>query len=206
MSHSCTCPFNGTLCKHEVALLLEIQDSLASGRSLTPSLQGTLFESDPDSASDSYKLCGVELTAKEMFLLGALACSGFESLSYLRYIPAYAAKGMKISAQERSSCLSSLYTKGFITRTFRSWGGAEYALKSELCLDVLKDIIENHPNWLKFFKEELHPAPKEEYLVEVVEVLLGKRETIETEWLDSAFDDKDNNYIGKVINQIVLRD
>ena len=28
VSHSCTCPFNGTLCKHEVALLLEIKDSL----------------------------------------------------------------------------------------------------------------------------------------------------------------------------------
>ena len=82
VSHSCTCPFNGTLCKHEVALLLKIKDSLTSGRSLIPSSQGTLFESDPDSASDSYKLCGVELTAKEMFLLGALACSGFESLTY----------------------------------------------------------------------------------------------------------------------------
>ena len=206
VSHSCTCPFNGTLCKHEVALLLKIKDSLTSGRSLIPSSQGTLFESDPDSASDSYKLCGVELTAKEMFLLGALACSGFESLSYLRYIPAYAAKGMKISAQERSACLSSLYTKGFLTRTFRSWGGAEYALKSELCIDVLKEIIENHPNWLKFFKEELHPAPKEEYLVEVVEVLLGKRETIEQELTDFNFKEEDKQYIFNVINHIVVRE
>ena len=204
VSHSCTCPYNGTLCKHEVALLLAIKDSLTSGRSLTPSLQGTLFESETDTASDSFKLLGVELTAKEMFMLGVLACSGFESLSYLRYIPAYAAKGMKILAQERSACISSLYTKGFLTRTFSSWGRAEYALKSELCLDVLKDIIENHPNWLRFYKEELHPAPKEEYLVELVEVLLGKRETFETEWLDFAFDDGDNNYICDVINHIVL--
>ena len=188
VSHSCTCPFNGTLCKHEVALLLAIKDSLTSGCSLTPSLQGTLFESATDSASDSFKLLGVELTEKEMFLLGVLSCSGFESISYLRYIPAYAAKGMKISAQERSACMSSLYAKGFLTRTYSSWGRAEYGLKSEFCLDVLKDIIENHPNWLKFYKEELHPAPKEKYLVEVVELLLGKRETFETEWLNFASD------------------
>ena len=87
VSHSCTCPYNGTLCKHEVALLLAIKDSLTSGRSLTPSLQGTLFESETDTASDSFKLLGVELTAKEMFMLGVLACSGFESLSYLPSIP-----------------------------------------------------------------------------------------------------------------------
>ena len=71
---------------------------------------------------------------------------------------------------------------------------------------MLKEIIENHPNWLKFFKEELHPAPKEEYLVEVVEVLLGKRETIEQELTDFNFKEEDKQYIFNVINHIVVRE
>ena len=223
VSHSCTCPYNGNLCKHEVALLLEIKDCLTSGRPLIPSSsvsqgashpslqsqpfsQMTLSGFETDGASDSFHLLGVELTKKELFLLGVLTCSGYKSLSDLRYIPAYAAKGMKITAQERNASMISLSNKGFLTRNRMSWGGSEYTLRSDLCLDVLKEIIENHPNWLNFYRQELHPAPKEEYLVEVVEALLGKRETIEHEWSDFKYENEDENYIYRVINQIVLRE
>ena len=206
VSHSCNCPYSGTLCKHEVALLLTIKARLDSSRDLFPAPDK---ENEEDAAYGSNKavftINGVGLNERELFLLCFIATGGTRNLSRLSYIPVSVGRGLKMTAAERDSILSSLADAGII-RMHKYWSSKEYNVKEEFCYTILKELVSNHDSWLQFFKSSIHLESEVKYLLEVTEVFLGKRKSIENEWPYYQFEQDANRHVDLVLKQVILQE
>ena len=192
VSHNCNCPYSGTLCKHEVALLLAVKDKLSSGTELFPAPAEETKPAPKTPDKPVFTINGISITERELFLLCLLAVGGNNALSKLSYIPVSVGRDFKMTAAERNSILARLVASGLIEEN-RYWNGKSYELNVEFCYPLLKELVSNHDSWLQFFRSSIRIDRREQYLLEVAEVCLGKRSIVEHEWPYYEFD-QSNNY------------
>ena len=198
VSHSCNCPFSGGLCKHEVALLLAVKDKLNSKTDIAPA-------PGPAPAEPVFTINGVSLTERELFLLCLLATGGNNALTKMSYVPVSVGRNLKISATERNSILSRLVASGIINKT-QHWSGTSYEIEEDFCYTILKELVSNHDSWLQYFRSSIYMDKREQYLLEVTEVCLGKRKIVEHEWPYYDFDEENNLYVKYVLKQVILQE
>lgn len=203
VSHNCNCPYSGTLCKHEVALLLAVKDKLSSGTELFPAPAEETKPAPKTPDKPVFTINGISITERELFLLCLLAVGGNNALSKLSYIPVSVGRDFKMTAAERNSILARLVASGLIEEN-RYWNGKSYELNVEFCYPLLKELVSNHDSWLQFFRSSVRIDRREQYLLEVTEVCLGKRTIVENEWPYYEFDQSNNYYVKFVLKQVVL--
>ena len=202
VSHSCDCPFSGTLCKHEVALLLAVKAKLDSA---PITAEKTEESAQSGSGKAICSINGVDLKERELFLLCCLVTGGTSALSRLSYVPVSVGRGLNMKAAERDSILSSLAVSGII-RVRQYWVEKSYFIKEEFCYPIFKELISNHDSWLQFFKSSIHVNREARYIKEVVEVILEKRKSVEYEWPYYEFELEANRNVDIVLKQVILQE
>lgn len=196
VSHECDCPYEGNLCKHEVALLLEIRHKLRPAMRSEP----------PKNPNQIITVDGAGLSEMEFFLLCALECFGYDNLSELSYIPASVHKGWSFTATQRKSLLSSLVQKGFVVSEPGYWHELTYTPRDNRIFAVLKELVSSHPQWLYFFTERHGARRPALYLIQLAEFVTGKRSQLSVVWPYLDFEYNDNYHIDETLKSVLLSD
>ncbi len=211
-SHSCNCPYDGILCKHEVALLMEIRDRLGSdgvsnlfSSGKADKSSGQKFEIPAPGRDSGFELGGMHLSERELFLLCVLVCGGSNSVTKLSYLSSSSFTGKKITASERDSIFSGLVKAGIVSSK-TLWNGKYFSLQARYCYPLLKKLVCDYGHWVDFVIDVIGSSDRERYLVDVARVLLGKKERIENNWSFLSSDQEDNWYVLLVLKGAMLQE
>ena len=146
-------------------------------------------------------ISGQEICEKELFLLCVLVTAGEDGLPHLSYVPVSVHRDWKFPLNVRRQILEGLAEKGLvrIQKEINWYGGNSYSVSEELYCPILKELVSGHEGWLDFFQDKLSVPKMNSYLVEAVQVMLGKREGFVDEWPYFDFMEQENYFIDTVL-------
>lgn len=166
---SCTCPYGRGICKHEVALLLEIKNRMSKEKTTKEIIKEKLYEIE-----------GEQVSEKEFFLLTSLACSDGFSIRNLGYHSVPVGKGWKSTTTERNKLLEKLSRQGFLERYYASYYDLEYRVKESKKYLIIKNTVVQRPDWITYLDKEYYLSEPSRYIIQITEMITGKRSTITT--------------------------
>ena len=146
---SCNCPYSGAMCKHEVALLLELKERYLKTQETEAPVVAV-----PDKDS-GFKLGNNSLTERELFLCCVLIFDN-DKLTSLPFYPIPFFENFKFTAEERSKLLSSLINKDIVYSAPKYWHETVYRVPTPLYYFFLKELVLKHPDWLKYMTDAFH--------------------------------------------------
>ena len=142
---SCTCPYGRGICKHEVALLLEIKNRMSKEKTTKEIIK-----------EKQYEIEGEQVSEKEFFLLTFLACSDGFSIRNLGYHSVPVGKGWKSTTTERNKLLEKLSRQGFLERYYASYYDLEYRVKESKKYLIIKNTVVQRPDWITYLDKEYY--------------------------------------------------
>lgn len=193
---SCNCPYSGTMCKHEVALLLELKERYLKTQETEAPVVAV-----PDKDS-GFKLGNNSLTERELFLCCVLIFDN-DKLTSLPFYPIPFFENFKFTAEERSKLLSSLINKDIVYSAPKYWHETVYRVPTPLYYFFLKELVLKHPDWLKFMESKFSRNDSVKYILEITEVLNRKRKKLSNSRSYYSFYD-DPEIINSFVKAIVL--
>lgn len=157
--------------------------------------------SDPEAVS----ICGREITGKELFLLCVLVTAEEDGLSQLNYVPVAVHRDWKFPQYALKQMLEGLAKKGLVLiEEENSWySTVSYSVPIAFYLPILKELVTNHAAWLEFIRDRMGLSRKNLYLVEVVQIILGKTGRLTYEWPYFDFEQEDNYYVDAVLKEVL---
>ncbi len=167
---SCNCPY-GSRCKHVAALLYEIRarrKGAASPTAATPRPEpgrNLVFHNTP-------------MPEKELFCLCYMAFSDYIS-PYLSGVVPF--RGWHFTITEHKKFVKHLTQTGWLRISDYSLRYQdEVELPPQSLLYVLQELVENRPEWLRYFRAHYsRQAYLSPYILDVLEVWFGKKQRLE---------------------------
>lgn len=161
ISYSCDCPYCSGLCKHVIACLFFLQDRLSD------KIAGKSQELPGFSKN---KISG--LSEEELYYLCYLAFSGcaIDGRSAIPTGGSFASYTQKKQKELNASLLQSGWLKK--TQGYYYHYGSMFLIPAEKCLELLKELLENHPAWVKLFASNRRKDYLADFRVQVVTFLL----------------------------------
>ncbi len=174
---SCNCPY-GNHCKHVAALLYEIRARRKSADKQTPASVPT---------AKKIIFCDIEMTEKELFYLCYEAFSDYKSTFFSGYVPF---NSWRFNRTEQHEYVKHLKSLGWLRgANYMSYYSSEACVRNDKLLYVLRELVVSHPDWLRYFQKEWADNSRMSlYLIEILEVLLGRKDKAENPlWTDDGW-------------------
>ena len=150
-------------------------------------------------------ISGQEISEEELFLLCVLVTAGDDGLSQLNYVPVSVHRNWKFPMSVRKPILEGLGEKGLVNLQKEvSWYSTiTYSVPDELYCPILKELVSGHENWLEFFRDKMSVPQKNSFLIEAVQLMLGKRKGFTYEWPYYDFMADENFFVDTVLKHML---
>lgn len=210
----CSCPY-GLCCKHTAALLYEIRmrrkaasgQENVGGNTLSPNVK-----SNTDAAATmeqtSISFHGTEMSEKELFFLCYLTYA-YKDIYYLQGKQSVPNRAWSFTQKEQKGFVRHLVETGWMVSSGHSWYTAYYSYIPETVspnkvILVLCELVVNRPDWLLFLQKKWNkPSEVMVYLIQLVELLSGKRVMIDKPWKYRSSQNGDNQWLFEVFCPLV---
>ena len=210
---SCNCPY-GVGCKHTAALLYEIRmrrkvangQENADGSSLFPNEKPNASAA-PEMPETLVSFHGTEMTEKELFFL-CYVTFVYKNVEFLQGQQSIPNRAWSFTQKEQKGFIRHLVETGWMVSSYHSrffsyYTNIQEEVSPNKVIPVLRELVVNRPDWLLCLQKKWSKRNAAmEYLIQLVELLSGKRAKIDNPWTYRPYQDE-NEWLFEVFCPLV---